>query len=184
MMNTSRRAFLVGGLAAPVFVTRQEPDTGAAQLYIPGFAGRPRDRITDYENDPFIVGLEGGLRCTCGCNLDVYTCRTTDFTCAVSPAMHREVVALVEQGKTGAEIVEAFVQQHGETVLMAPKKAGFNWAAYVVPGTAIAVVGGIIAWVLLRRAHQMQPAATGVAAPELASADRDLLEAELTRLGR
>src|SRR4051794_6291308 len=32
--------------------------------------------------------LEHQIRCQCGCTLDVYTCRTTDFSCQVSPAMH------------------------------------------------------------------------------------------------
>ena len=35
--------------------------------------------------------LEHRLKCQCGCILDVYTCRTTDFSCPVSPAMHRDV---------------------------------------------------------------------------------------------
>ncbi len=112
-------------------------DTAVGQLSRPDLAGRPRGRITDYENDPFIVGLEGQMRCTCGCNLDVYTCRTTDFTCGTSPAMHRELVGMVEQGMSGEEILAAFVAKHGETVLMAPKKEGFNLAAYFVPGAAI-----------------------------------------------
>ena len=29
--------------------------------------------------------LEHQIHCQCGCNLDVYTCRTTDFSCEVSP---------------------------------------------------------------------------------------------------
>src|ERR1700738_4352757 len=30
--------------------------------------------------------LERQIRCQCGCTLDVYICRTTDFACQVSPA--------------------------------------------------------------------------------------------------
>ena len=39
--------------------------------------------------------LEHHIRCQCGCTLDVFTCRTTDFSCQVSPAMHRDVMALL-----------------------------------------------------------------------------------------
>src|SRR5689334_4172708 len=42
--------------------------------------------------------LEHRIRCQCGCTLDVYTCRTTDFSCQVSPSMHRDVMSLVSGG--------------------------------------------------------------------------------------
>ena len=160
-------------------------DTAVGQLSRPDLAGRPRSRITDYENDPFVVGLEGKLRCTCGCNLDVYTCRTTDFTCGVSPAMHRELVGMVEQGMTGEEILAAFVAQHGETVLMAPKKEGFNLAAYFVPGAAIIAVGSALLWMLARRSSDETELVTvGAAelATDLSAAERAKLESELGKL--
>ncbi len=159
-------------------------DTAVGQLSRPDLAGRPRGRITDYENDPFIVGLEGQMRCTCGCNLDVYTCRTTDFTCGTSPAMHRELVGMVEQGMSGEEILAAFVAKHGETVLMAPKKEGFNLAAYFVPGAAIIAVGSALLWMLARRSSDE----TGLAAvgaddlTDLNAEERARLESELGKL--
>jgi len=184
---TSRRDFLsfAGAALLPVALM-QEPvrsSDEAAALFRPSSAGRPRNRITDYENDPFIVALEGTIKCTCGCNLDVYTCRTTDFTCGVSPAMHNEVVSMMEDGMTGQEIVDAFVAQYGETVLMAPKKAGFNLAAYLLPGFAITAVGTLIAWRLVRR-HQLSPiAAASSVIPDVDAGDQALLEEELTKLG-
>jgi cytochrome c-type biogenesis protein CcmH len=146
--------------------------------------GRPRDRITDYENDPFIVGLEGRLRCTCGCNLDVYTCRTTDFTCATSPAMHRQLVEMVESGKTAQEVIDAFVAQHGEMVLMAPKKEGFNLLGYFLPGVAIASVGAWLIWALTKRRTRVvtAEASDGVDVSGLVPEERAKLEAELQNL--
>ena len=70
--------------------------------------------------------LEHRIRCQCGCTLDVYTCRTTDFSCKVSPAMHGDVLALVEGGYDAQEIIDAFVGAYGERALMAPSKSGFN----------------------------------------------------------
>lgn len=126
-------------------------DTAVGRLADPWVAGKPRSRVTDYENDPLVVGVEEKIKCTCGCNLSVYACRTTDFTCEVSPALHREVVALVEEGKSAEEILAAFVGRYGEAVLMAPPKRGFNWAAYVVPGAAILVAALVLSWYLKRR---------------------------------
>jgi len=94
--------------------------------------------------------LEKKLRCQCGCTLDVYTCRTTDFACEVSPAMHRDVIALVEGGYGPQEIIDAFVDSYGEKVLMAPTKRGFNLVGWTMPFGALIAGGGILA-VLLRR---------------------------------
>lgn len=153
-----RRAFVVAGLGTLLPATQ---DTSVARLWQPDLAGRPRGRVTDYENDPFIIGIERRLRCTCGCGLDIYTCRTTDFTCGYSPELHREVITLVGQEKSADEVVAAFVAKYGEQALMAPPKAGFNWAAYLLPGMAITLVGTVLGWVLVRRARrpEMAPAA-------------------------
>jgi cytochrome c-type biogenesis protein CcmH len=90
--------------------------------------------------------LEHDIRCQCGCTLDVYTCRTTDFSCQVSPAMHRDVISLVEGGYSAQEILDAFVGTYGERALMSPKRQGFNWAGYIVPFAVIGVgAAGIVA---------------------------------------
>ncbi len=165
----------------------QEGQDAAPDLYDPSRVGRPRVRSTDYENDPFIIDVESRLRCTCGCNLDVYTCRTTDFTCGTSPAMHREVVRLVEQGRTAEEILEVFIAQHGEMVLMAPKKEGFNLAAYFMPGAAISLVGATLIWILARRHAMVAAPATPTALPGrepqgLSESEQQRLNDELQRL--
>ncbi len=138
-------------IPAAVIQKRGQRDSAVGRLPSPGMAGQPRRPIGDYENDPFVVGIEERLRCTCGCNLDVYTCRTTDFTCQTSPALHHQVVSLVEQGKTAQEVIDEFVAQYGELVLMAPRKEGFNLVGYVLPGMAIMSVGAAMLWILVRR---------------------------------
>ncbi len=94
--------------------------------------------------------LEHRLHCQCGCNLDVFTCRTTDFSCGVSPAMHSDVMALVRGGYSAQEILDAFTAVYGERVLMAPTRSGFNWAAYLVPFAALGG-GALVAAGMLRR---------------------------------
>ena len=71
-------------------------------------------------------GIERKLKCTCGCNLDIFTCRTTDFTCQFSPALHKDVLQLRGEGKSPDEVIAAFVAKHGEQILMAPPAEGFN----------------------------------------------------------
>src|SRR4026208_2470401 len=98
-----------------------------------------------------IQAIETRLACSCGCTLDVFTCRTTDFTCTYSPQLHREVVELDRAGKTAQEILDAFVAKYGEKALMAPKPEGSNLWGYLRPGSAILVAGGALVAVLSRR---------------------------------
>jgi cytochrome c-type biogenesis protein CcmH len=100
--------------------------------------------------------LEHQIRCQCGCTLDVYTCRTTDFSCQVSPAMHRDVISLVEGGYSAQEILDAFVDTYGERALMAPKREGFNWAGYLMPFVALGA--GAVALVTVLRGMQRRTA--------------------------
>lgn len=92
--------------------------------------------------------LEHRIRCQCGCTLSVFVCRTTDFSCQVSPAMHRDIMALVDGGYGAQEIIDAFVGVYGERALMAPTKEGFNILAYVLPGSAIAIGAVVLAFML------------------------------------
>ncbi|MEO6878037.1 MAG: cytochrome c-type biogenesis protein CcmH [Gemmatimonadaceae bacterium] len=94
--------------------------------------------------------LERHLHCQCGCTLDVFTCRTTDFSCQVSPAMHRDVVALVQGGYGAQEILDAFTKTYGERVLMSPTKSGFNLLAWITPGLALIVAAGALSLMLRR----------------------------------
>ena len=135
----------------------------ADRLYDPSVV-QERAAATAADNDPLIKDLEGRLKCTCGCNLDIYTCRTTDFTCTYSPALHQEVLALRAEGRTPEEIVAEFVTKYGESILMAPRPEGFNLAGYLVPGAAVALVGLALVTVLVRRSRHLAPAPAGTPA--------------------
>lgn len=114
--------------------------------------------------------LEKELKCQCTCVLDVYTCRTTDFTCSVSPAMHRDVLRLVDGGYTGPEIKQAFVDVYGEVALTAPVKQGFNWVGYFAPSIVLAT-GAIILTSMLRRWSREAQAKSLAAAAASASGE-------------
>lgn len=122
--------------------------------------------MTDEKRDD----LEHKIKCQCGCVLDIYTCRTTDFSCGVSPAMHGDVMALVTGGYNASEILSAFQGVYGERVLMSPLKEGFNWLGYLMPFAAV-ITGGVVVAVLIRRwgaraAAAPQPATVAVNATQ------------------
>lgn len=192
-MITRRDLLRRGGLAVGVVVVgrraldAQEPPAGIADtsnlfamdqsaarsVRLPRKPGAAPSMPVDQRD-----ALEHRLRCQCGCTLDVYTCRTTDFSCQVSPSMHRDVMALVDGGYTTDEIIEAFENVYGERVLMAPKREGFNLLAYLLPGTAIAA-GAVVLAVMLRR-WRRAPRAPVV--PSSSAATLDASPEELRRL--
>lgn len=114
--------------------------------------------------------LEHHIHCQCGCNLDVYTCRTTDFSCQVSPAMHGDVMALVAGGYSAPEVIAAFKNVYGDRVLMAPPTSGFDIAAWITPFVAL-LAGIALVLVVLRRLRA--PALAPAIAPHATDATPD-----------
>jgi cytochrome c-type biogenesis protein CcmH len=141
--------------------TRLAPKPGAKPL------------LTVAERD----ALEHQIQCMCPCTLDVFTCRTTDFSCGISPSMHRDVLALVEGGYSGDEIVKAFVGVYGEQVLMAPERKGFNLAGYLTPFAALGT-GGVVVAYLIRKWGRERPVPVPVSTAPVVRGSTD----ELARL--
>jgi cytochrome c-type biogenesis protein CcmH len=194
--DCDRRGFLAAVAGAlvlttrpPVRLTAQSPDslpgTGpSGRLWDPARAGRPLDPVTAADNDAAIQAIEKQLHCTCGCNLDVYTCRTTDFTCTVSPALHQHVVGLAHEGMTGQQILDQFVREHGVAILMSPPKRGFNLAGYFVPSLLIVAAGVVLTLVLRRWTRTALPAPVAATPPGASGTPEELerLRGELERL--
>jgi cytochrome c-type biogenesis protein CcmH len=152
----------------------------------PGAAGRSRTPTNALDNNEHIKEVELRLACPCPCTLDIFTCRTTDFTCTYSPQAHREIVAMYDRGMRGQDIIDAWVAKHGEEALMAPKPEGFNLAGYLVPGVAVTAAGGLLAWYLARRRSVSLEAAGGAGAGDdlAAVAPAGASPEELDRLRR
>ncbi|HXG72005.1 MAG TPA: cytochrome c-type biogenesis protein CcmH [Gemmatimonadaceae bacterium] len=159
-MTSSRRDFLRFAAlgAAATFVQPRREASAQAQTFsgpMEQSAHRPvvlpakpgaKPSMTSAKRDD----LEHQIKCQCGCVLDIYTCRTTDFSCGVSPAMHSDVMGLVDGGYDGPEILKAFLGVYGESVLMAPLKSGFNLLGYTMPFIALAG-GSVLVAALIRR---------------------------------
>jgi cytochrome c-type biogenesis protein CcmH len=181
-----RGAIGLASIVAPARVQGQEPPAGivdssnlfamdqsaARSVRLPRKPGATPSMSVAERDD-----LEHRIRCQCGCTLDVYTCRTTDFSCQVSPSMHRDIMALVDGGYTAEEILGAFVNVYGERVLMAPPREGFNIVGYMLPASAIAV-GAVVLAVILRRWRRSAPSA----APPTSTRPLDASPEELRQL--
>lgn len=184
-----RGACGLAGIIAPALVRGQEAPAGivdssnlfamdqsaARSVRLPRKPGATPSMSVAERDD-----LEHRIRCQCGCTLDVYTCRTTDFSCQVSPSMHRDIMALVDGGYSAEEILGEFVNVYGERVLMAPPREGFNIVGYVLPASAIAV-GAVVLAVMLRR-WRRSAAAAAVATPTSVKRPLDASPEELRQL--
>ena len=174
----SRRDFFRAALAAlalPAGVQDSLAGRGeVGTLRDPSAVGRPRRPTDPEENAAAIQAIELRLACNCGCTLDVFTCRTTDFSCTYSPKLHREVLALRNQGMSAQQVIDAFVEKYGEKALMAPKPKGFNLAGYLVPGAAIATAGAALVLVISRRRMGMAASTAADAVPRAEASPEEL----------
>lgn len=182
MSGLPRREFLVGlaGFGSVVALRQLEGQQTAAANFAPMEQGAYRPTLLPSKAGatPLLTpqqrdDLEHRIKCQCGCTLDIYTCRTTDFTCQVSPAMHRDVLRMVDGGHSADEILEAFVTTYGEVALTVPKKEGFNWAGYLAPGIAMAT-GAVVLTFFIRRWSQqgrLNAEARGALAPAVPLVD-------------
>jgi len=200
MADCTRREVFgwLGGLAStalyrplPPSTTRDSlPGTGpSGKLWDPSRAGRPLPPVTARDNDAAIQAIEKQLKCTCGCNQDVYTCRTTDFNCTTSPAMHQRVLQLADRGKTAQGIIDQFVRENGVQILMAPPKRGFNLAGYFLPSALILAAAAVLVlalrrWARAAAATPATPATPAALAAPASPAALDATAAELERLRR
>ena len=133
-----------------------------------------------------VENFERQLACPCPCTLDIYTCRTTDFSCGISPAVHGDIQRLVDGGYTATEIMEALTGTYGDFILNSPRKEGFSLAAWFAPFAAVAVgavgIGALLrSWRLNAKTADAARAARAAAQPANAPAV-DATPEELARL--
>ena len=121
----------------------------------------PKPNAARSMNEEQLNAFERTLACPCPCTLDVFTCRTTDFSCGISPAVHRDLQALVDGGYSGDEIMTALGQTYGDFILMAPRKEGFSLVAWFAPFAAVGI--GAVAIAAMLRGWRRNAAAAEMA---------------------
>ena len=77
------------------------------------------------DQQELIMDIEKSLMATCCWSGTVYDHGNSD--------MEEEIVSLVKAGKTKTEVLDHFVNKHGERVLAIPVAAGFNLFVWLAP---------------------------------------------------
>jgi cytochrome c-type biogenesis protein CcmH len=178
----SRRDFFVLAIGAAGGGVLQDT-ASVGRVYDPDRAGRAQTPIAAGDNDKDVQALEKKLHCSCGCGLDIYTCRTTDFSCTYSPALHKQVLAMRAEHKTEQQVIDAFIAQYGPAVLMSPPRRGVNLVGYftswvLLAGAAVALLLVLIHWT--RRTRTAAPVTA--LPPDATPAELERLRDELDRL--
>lgn len=150
--------------------TAQQPAAGTGVVNMDGDYYKsvrlpPKPNAKPQLDKKEIEAFERSIACPCPCTLDVFTCRTTDFSCGNSPAVHQDVLAMVKGGYNADEIMNAMLGTYGNNILMAPPKKGINLIAWFAPFAALGA-GAIVLNAMLRgwRKNSQLAAARGAAA--------------------
>jgi cytochrome c-type biogenesis protein CcmH len=113
-------------------------------VFIFSGAGDPATRFTE-------VGHQ--LMCMCGCGQVLLECNHVG--CPLSDGMRNDLMAAVSRGDSDSLVEQTFVQKYGPTVLTAPTTAGFDRAAWILPGVAALLGFGLVIFVV--RAWKNRP---------------------------
>lgn len=87
--------------------------------------------------------LQREMMCLCGCNSTLKNCPHAN--CEFAIPRRREIMSMLNEGRTPETIKNTMVERFGEKILSAPKKEGFNLLGYIMPFAAILAVGSIVA---------------------------------------
>lgn len=92
------------------------------------------------------VFVAGEILCDCGCHpQSVYDC-----ACGRAEEMWRMLGDLVARTGSGEAALAAYVEEHGEKVLLAPRAEGFNLVAWLGPLAGLILAVGAVMLILRR----------------------------------
>lgn len=102
------------------------------------------------------------ILCDCGCPPQ----SLHDCACGHAEQVRKEIAAEIDSGKTGQQVIDAYVVKYGDKIRVVPEARGFGLLAWIGPALALLLgVGGSV--LVLRRWRSVSPAPD--AAPETPS---------------
>jgi cytochrome c-type biogenesis protein CcmH len=108
--------------------------------------------------------------CMCGCNQVLLECN--HYACPYLTPEQQELAAAIGKGDSDSNILQAFVEKYGPTVLAAPTTHGFDQVAWIMPYLVLALgVGGVL--LVVRNWHKRAPLTQPVGGSAGQSAELD-----------
>ena len=112
--------------------------------------------------------LGNQLMCTCGCGDTAGSCSHPGAAfsgpCDVAKGKLKEMNERIARGESDKTILQAFVQEYGDSALAAPPARGFNWFAYTFPAIAFAI-GLVLLIMITRQWRHRTPQVTTASGP-------------------
>lgn len=84
-----------------------------------------------------------------------------DSNAQIAHDLRREVLALMQQGRSDAQIKQFLVERYGPFVLYRPPMDARNSVLWFGPLAALLAGAGVLVWVVRRRSRQVQPLQPG-----------------------
>jgi Cytochrome C biogenesis protein len=139
------------------------------------------------------------IMCTCGCGdtagscshpgaafsgpCDVLDSPVTAHAAAYPGAKGKlkEINERISRGESDSAILQAFVEEYGESALAAPPARGFNWFAYTFPAVAFAIGVALVIMIIRQWRHRprVAPASGPAVSAEMLEHARRQIEREV-----
>ena len=139
-MSARTQAWLALLLAASLALW---PPVAVAQVQAAADLAPPQ--FTDEAEQARFHHLTSELRCVMCQNQSL-----ADSNAQIAHDLRREVLDLMNQGKSDAEIKRFLVDRYGEFVLYKPEVTPGTWLLWFGP-VVLVLIGGIVVWSILRR---------------------------------
>ena len=107
------------------------------------------------------------LLCDCGCHPQ----SVKECACGRAGELRVALARDATSGKSGDEIVAAYVARYGQKILVSPPAHGFNLVAWVGPSIGLLGAAVIIAFTIRRWQRTSAAAPAGTAGPSTATDD-------------
>ena len=112
-------------------------------------------RFRDAGEEARFHALAGELRCVMCQNQSL-----ADSNALIALQLRREVLELMRQGRSDAQIKDYLVQRYGEFVLYKPKLEGGTLLLWIGPAVVLLAGAGVVAAIVRRRKPAANPAAS------------------------
>ena len=103
--------------------------------------------------------------CGCGCNQILLECNHVG--CPLSEGMRNELTVALKRGQSDGQILDAFVEKYGPTILAAPTMSGFNLTAWITPFAVL--LAAFASAVLVIRGWKRRPLRAVAGTPQTAA---------------
>ena len=118
-----------------------------------------------------LKAVSAQIVCQCGCNMILSEC--SHQSCPFALPERDKILAAIDDGKPGDDIVAGYVESYGRSILSSPPTRGtlLDRAAYVAPYLVLVLGAGIVVRVV--RGFVRKPAPAGVAGVGTAARSED-----------